>query len=146
MREAWKILVIVALFVAVVAVLAGKRNRASTVSVPWSPAPLGSQAHAARPKALPQLIELGSKTCVPCQKMAPILDELRKDYKGQLDVIFYDVYEQTDKATRYGIRVIPTQVFIGSDGKEFFRHEGFFPEEDILATCKEHGIALRAAR
>jgi hypothetical protein len=60
MREAWKILVIVALFVAVVVVLAGKRNRASTVSVPWSPAPLGSQAHAARPKALPQLTEGGA--------------------------------------------------------------------------------------
>ena len=90
----------------------------------------------------PQLIELGSKTCTPCKMMAPILDELRTEYGGQLDVAFWDVYEHKDKATSYRVRVIPTQVFIGTDGKEFFRHEGFFPKKDILAKFEEHGIAL----
>ena len=94
-------------------------------------------------KALPQMIELGSKTCVPCQMMQPILEELRKEYKGQLEVPFWDVYEHPDKAKAYKIRVIPTQVFIGADGKEFFRHEGFFPKADILAKFKEYGIILR---
>ena len=99
-----------------------------------------------RQDALPQMIELGSKTCVPCQMMQPILAELRKEYKGQLEVPFWDVHEHPDKAKAYGIRVIPTQVFIGADGKEFFRHEGFFPKEDILAKFKEHGITLRPAK
>jgi thioredoxin 1 len=122
-----------------------------------SPSPTQSAASppatGAKPKptqkprqALPQMVELGSKTCVPCQMMQPILEELRKEYKGQLEVPFWDVYEHQDKAKAYGIRVIPTQVFIGADGKEFFRHEGFFPKEDILAKFKEHGIALRAAK
>jgi len=92
------------------------------------------------------MIELGSKTCIPCQMMQPILAELRKEYKGQLEVPFWDVYEHQDKAKSYGIRVIPTQVFIGADGKEFFRHEGFFPKEDILAKFKEHGVTLRPAK
>lgn len=100
----------------------------------------------AKPEALPQMIELGSKTCVPCQMMQPILEELRKEYKGQLEVPFWDIYEHPDKAKSYGIRVIPTQVFVGADGKEFFRHEGFFPKADILAKLKEHGIALRGAK
>jgi thioredoxin 1 len=74
--------------------------------------------------------------------MMPILDELRKDYAGRLDVVFYDVYKHRDKAMQSRIRVIPTQLFVGPDGNEFFRHEGFFPKEDILARFTEHGIAL----
>jgi thioredoxin 1 len=119
-----------------------------------SPSSASPPATAAKPnptrrpkqKALPQMIELGSKTCVPCQMMQPILEELRKEYTGQLEVPFWDVYEHPDKSKAYKIRVIPTQVFIGADGKEFFRHEGFFPKEDILAKLKEHGIALRATK
>jgi thioredoxin 1 len=111
------------------------------------PGPAASaQAEAAKPKALPQLIEFGSHTCVPCQKMMPILDELRKDYAGRLEVTFYDVYQHRDKAMESRIRVIPTQLFIGPDGNEFYRHEGFFPKADILARFKEKGITLTRAR
>jgi thioredoxin 1 len=77
--------------------------------------------------------------------MMPILDELRKEYAGRLEIIFYDVYEHRDKATQSRIRVIPTQIFIGPDGREFSRHEGFFPKADILARFKAHGIALAKA-
>ena len=92
------------------------------------------------------MIELGSKTCIPCQMMQPILEELRKEYKGQLEVPFWDVYEHPEKAKAYKIRVIPTQVFVGADGKELFRHEGFFAKADILAKFKEHGVVLRGAK
>ena len=92
------------------------------------------------------MVELGSKTCTPCQMMQPILEELRKEYKGQLEVPFWDIYDHPDKAKAYKIRVIPTQVFVGADGKEFFRHEGFFPKADILAKFKEHGVVLRGVK
>ena len=122
-----------------------------------SPSPTQSAASppatGAKPKptqkprqALPQMVELGSKTCTPCQMMQPILEELRKEYKGQLEVPFWDIYDHPDKAKAYKIRVIPTQVFVGADGKEFFRHEGFFPKEDILAKFKEHGVMLRGVK
>jgi thioredoxin 1 len=115
-----------------------------------APAPAGAAVKKTvptpAPKALPQMIELGSKTCSPCQMMQPILEELRKENKGQLEVPFWDVYDHPDKAKAYGIRVIPTQVFIGADGKEFFRHEGFFPKADILAKFTEHGVVLRGAK
>ena len=92
------------------------------------------------------MIELGSKTCTPCRMMQPILGELRKEYKGQLAVPFWDIYDHPEKAKAYRIRVIPTQVFVGADGKELFRHEGFFPKADILAKFKELGIVLRGAK
>ena len=76
--------------------------------------------------------------------MAPILDELRRDYGSQLEVLFYDIYERRDMAEAYQIRVIPTQVFLDAEGKEFFRHQGFYPKDDILAQFRAHGIALES--
>ena len=126
--------------------VAAKPSPAPASTPPAKPAAQSKPTQNAKPKALPQMIELGSKTCIPCQMMQPILAELRKEYKGQLEVPFWDVHEDPGKATAYGIRVIPTQVFVGADGKEFFRHEGFFPKRDILARFKEHGIVLRGAK
>ena len=41
---------------------------------------------------------------------------------------------------KYGIRVIPTQLFYDAEGNELFRHQGFFSREDILKTWTEHGV------
>jgi thioredoxin 1 len=43
---------------------------------------------------------------------------------------------------QYGIRVIPTQIFYDAEGKERFRHEGFYGREDMLAKWKELGVDL----
>jgi thioredoxin 1 len=143
MRNIWRALIVLVLVTAVSAVMVAKRNPAER---PIRRHAQGQPATSATRKGLPELIELGSKTCVPCQKMEPILDELRKDYKGQLEVTFYDVYEHRDKAQYYHIHLIPTQVFIGCDGQEFSRHEGFFPKEEIVARFKGKGIVLTGAR
>ena len=74
--------------------------------------------------------------------MAPILEELKKDYDGRMDVEFIDVWKNPGAGKEYGIRMIPTQVFFGADGKEIFRHEGFFGKVDILAKWKELGVEL----
>ena len=94
------------------------------------------------PAKLPKLIDLGATKCIPCKMMAPILEELARDYKGQLEVQFIDVWENQGEGQKYGIRSIPTQIFYDAHGKEFFRHEGFFAKEDILAKFKEQGIKL----
>jgi thioredoxin 1 len=74
--------------------------------------------------------------------MAPILEELRKEYAGRLQVEFIDVWENPEAGNRYGIRLIPTQVFLAPDGKELWHHEGFLSKEDILAKWKELGVDL----
>ncbi len=93
-------------------------------------------------KALPRLVDLGATKCIPCKMMAPILEELKKAYAGQLQVDFIDVWENPDAGKEYGINLIPTQIFYDADGKERFRHEGFFAKEDILAKWKELGVSL----
>lgn len=92
---------------------------------------------------LPRLVDLGATKCVPCKLMAPILEELDRDFKGKLDVVFIDVWENSGAGNEYRIRVIPTQIFFAPDGKELFRHEGFFSREDILAKWKELGHEMK---
>jgi thioredoxin 1 len=87
-------------------------------------------------------IELGSVGCVPCDMMKPVMKSIEEKYKGQVEVIFYNVKteEGYPYAGKYGIRAIPTQVFLDKDKKEFFRHEGFFPEEEIVKILKTQGV------
>jgi len=90
--------------------------------------------------ALPRMLELGSVGCKPCEMMSPILDELRKEYPGKLSVEFYDVRKNPAPAQKYKIRLIPTQVFLDAEGKEYFRHEGFFPKEEIEKVLGQMGV------
>ena len=92
-------------------------------------------------KPLPKLLDLGAGKCIPCKMMFPVLDELKKEYAGKLEVEFIDVWKNPDAGKQYGIEVIPTQIFFDASGKELFRHIGFFAKEDILAKWKELGMS-----
>lgn len=87
-------------------------------------------------------IELGSIKCIPCKMMQPIIKEIEEEYKGQVKVVFYDVstFEGRPYAQKYGIRAIPTQVFLDKDGKEYFRHEGFFAKDGLVKVLKMQGV------
>lgn len=93
-------------------------------------------------KSLPKLLDLGADKCVPCKMMFPVLDELKAEHVGKLDVEFIDVWKNPTEARKYGVKIIPTQIFYDASGKELFRHEGFFSKEDILAKWKTFGIEL----
>jgi thioredoxin 1 len=92
--------------------------------------------------ALPRLLDLGADRCIPCKKMAPILEALREDFAGQFDVVFIDVWKNKQAAVPYRIKLIPTQIFFDEDGKELLRHEGFFSREDILETWAKLGFSF----
>ena len=87
----------------------------------------------------------GPETCKPCIMMVAVMDELRKEYSNTLQVDFIDVNKDQAAARQYGIRAIPTQIFFNAEGKEIFRHLGYFPKEDIVAKFKELGITLHVA-
>lgn len=95
--------------------------------------------------ALPKLVDLGAKKCIPCKKLAPILEKLEKDFAGVLTVEFIDVWLPENKGTaeQYGIDTIPTQIFFDPQGKELWRHVGFISREDILAQWKKLGYDLK---
>jgi thioredoxin 1 len=93
-----------------------------------------------RPKIT--FIELGSVKCIPCKKMQPIMKSVEEKYGTQIKVVFYDVWKEDQKhyAKKYGIKLIPTQVFLDEKGKEFFRHEGFYPEVEIDKLLQKEGL------
>jgi thioredoxin 1 len=78
--------------------------------------------------------------------MQPVMKAIEAKYAGQVSVVFHDVWkpEQRQYAEKYGIRVIPTQVFLDKDGKEFFRHEGFYPEAEIHKLLEKRGLKIQS--
>jgi thioredoxin 1 len=142
----WHVAVLMLLGASLVGSGCGKppeTTRDTTVQTPVS-GPETADNRAVPTTGLPKLIDLGAGKCIPCKKMAPILDELKGEYAGALEVVFIDVWENSDAGKEYGIQSIPTQIFYDAAGKELFRHEGFFSKEDILAKWKELGVELPA--
>ncbi len=156
MNKSVKIVIVVALIVVVGAVFALKQKDKSSVSKPVAVTnsnsntateskPLNFESSKSTDAIvnLPRLVDFGAGKCIPCKMMAPILEELKKEYAGVLKVDFIDVWENPNAGQQYGINVIPTQIFYDSTGKELFRHEGFFSKEDILAKWKELGFEMK---
>lgn len=94
-------------------------------------------------QGVPRLVDLGADKCIPCKMMAPILEELKKEYAGRMEVQFIDVWKYREKATEYGVQMIPTQIFYDETGKELFRRSGFIGKEDILAKWRELGYDFK---
>jgi len=91
-------------------------------------------------KGMVTMVDLGANSCVPCKMMAPILEKLEKDYKGKAAIIVIDVWKDPSQSKKYGIRVIPTQIFYDKEGKEVLRHVGFMSERAIVSQLKSMGV------
>ena len=129
-RRSWITLGCIAGLVAVL----GLARRGATPDPAGEPVP-------AQAAALPAILDFGRGTCVPCRQMMPVLDELREAYAGVVEVRYLDLAEQhnAERAREFGVKLIPTQVFVAADGAEVFRHEGFIPREAIEQKLRELG-------
>jgi len=150
MKNLWKIIIVLLLVASVAAVVVVKKKENSSgrpqADVNNSRTAAVQTQSPSEPEKLPRLVDLGADKCIPCKMMAPILEELKKDYDGTISVEFIDVWKEPDRAKEYGIMIIPTQIFFDASGKELFRHEGFFSKEDILGKWKEFGINLEKGK
>lgn len=114
-------------------------------------------------QGMPIIIDFGADTCVPCKEMAPVLVDLNAQMQGKAIVKFVDVWKYEELSEGYPIRAIPTQIFIGSDGKPFIPkdpekmqmtlysnketgepvytvHEGGMTKEALLEVLTEMGV------
>ena len=157
MKTPLKILIVAALAVVVVGAMALKKGKAPTesnpapslaatsgpvegVAVQATPAAETSKTSSAATAKLPRMVDLGAGKCIPCKLMKPILDDLKADYADRFTTVFIDVWEDREAGKPYGIEVIPTQIFYDAEGKELFRHVGFYGKEEILGKWKELGV------
>ncbi len=136
-----KVAIVVVLIAAVGVVLISKKARSNPAQPTEGNTPAAAAATVAA-SGLPRVLDLGSKSCIPCKMMAPILAALKQEQAGKVQVDFIDVWENKQAGEQYGINLIPTQIFLDALGKERFRHEGFLSKEDILAKCRELGFEL----
>lgn len=91
----------------------------------------------------PHLVDVGADKCIPCLKMAPILDALKEDFTDQFDVTFVDAWKNRQEAAKYHVRMIPTQIFYAADGQELYRHSGFISRQAILNQWQKLGYDFK---
>jgi thioredoxin 1 len=92
-------------------------------------------------KRVPVLLEFGRGWCIPCKYMKPILEDMSKVYANKAIVMTVDMDANKDLVRDFRIRMMPTQVFLMPDGKEFFRNEGTLEREQIAQVFAKMGLA-----
>jgi len=139
-RTLWRVALLAALVAAVAIVVARKPVREAP---PATPAPdaglIASHGAPTATPGIPRLVDVGADRCIPCKAMAPILEALRTEYAGRMQVDFIDVWKNPSAGDPYNVYGIPTQIFFDEHGRELTRHSGFLSKADILATWKRHG-------
>jgi len=110
-----------------------------------SAAAFGAAEETALPSQVPvkgmvTMVDLGATQCIPCKMMAPIIEQLKDEYKDKAAILFIDVWKYRDEAPKYGIRAIPTQIFYAKNGEEAYRHEGFMDKASIVSMLQKLGV------
>ncbi len=79
------------------------------------------------------LADFYSETCVPCKRIAPVLEELEEDYEGAVKIAKVNVNHDSELAAEYGVQAVPTIIFF-KDGEEKSRTVGLTAKEDLAAA------------
>jgi len=91
-------------------------------------------------KRVPILLEFGRGWCIPCKYMKPILEDVAKLYAGKAIVTTVDMDANKALVKDFRIRMMPTQVFLTPEGKEFFRNEGTLERDQIAQVFAKMGV------
>ena len=84
----------------------------------------------------PCIIDFYADWCGPCKMVAPILEELSKEYEGKLDVYKVDTEQETELASVFGIRSIPSLLFVPKEGQPQMAM-GALPKESFIKAFKD---------
>jgi thioredoxin 1 len=85
----------------------------------------------------PVLVDYWAEWCGPCKMIAPILDEVSKDYEGRLKVVKVNVDDNSATAGKYGIRGIPT-LMLFRNGQKVDQKVGALSKSQLTLFLNQH--------
>jgi thioredoxin len=91
---------------------------------------------------LPAIIDFYADWCGPCKMVAPVLEELAKEYSGKLVIYKVDTEAEQEIAAVFGIRSIPTFLFIPKEGKPMMQ-PGALPKNVFKQVIDEHLVTSK---
>ena len=84
----------------------------------------------------PAIIDFYASWCGPCRMLAPVLDEIAKEYDGKIYVYKVDTEAETELAQLFGIRSIPSILFVPMDGQPMMM-QGALPKTELQKVIEE---------
>jgi thioredoxin 1 len=86
---------------------------------------------------LPVLVDFTATWCGPCKMLAPIIDELARDWEGKVNVVKMDVDSSPNTPMEYSVMGVPSLILF-KDGEIAARITGFRPKKQLLSTFEPH--------
>ncbi len=84
----------------------------------------------------PCIIDFYADWCAPCRALTPVMEELSKEYEGKVDIYKIDTEKEQELAGMFGIRSIPSILFVPKDGQPQMA-TGALPKETIEKAIKD---------
>ena len=85
---------------------------------------------------LPAMKVYTSTMCLDCQKMKGVVKEIEPEYKNKINIISINALDNRksvqDEIKKYGVVLVPTIIYINSDGTIKNKTEGYIPKEELI--------------